>query len=62
MTGTKPVAVLGATVYDALFTEGQDPLGEWVLIGATPFQVIGVLTRKGSSGGQDQDDMPCSCR
>ena len=34
----------------------QDPLGEWVLIGATPFQVIGVLTRKGSSGGQDQDD------
>ncbi len=50
------VVVLGATVYDALFTEGQDPLGEWVLIGATPFQVIGVLTRKGSSGGQDQDD------
>ena len=34
----------------------QDPLGEWVLIGTTPFQVIGVLTRKGSSGGQDQDD------
>jgi macrolide transport system ATP-binding/permease protein len=51
------VAVLGATVYDALFPDGQDPLGEWVLIGSTPFQVIGVLTRKGSSGGQDQDDM-----
>src|SRR5688572_5194013 len=50
------VVVLGATVYDALFTEGQDPLGEWVLIGTTPFQIIGVLTRKGSSGGQDQDD------
>jgi macrolide transport system ATP-binding/permease protein len=27
-----------------------------VLIGNTPFQVIGVLTRKGGSGGQDQDD------
>jgi macrolide transport system ATP-binding/permease protein len=50
------VVVLGATVYEQLFTEGQDPLGEWVLIGTTPFQVIGVLTRKGSSGGQDQDD------
>ncbi len=50
------VAVLGATVYEALFPDGQDPLGEWVLIGTTPFQVIGVLTRKGSSGGQDQDD------
>ncbi len=50
------VAVLGATVYEELFAEGQDPLGEWLLIGATPFQVIGVLTRKGSAGGQDQDD------
>ncbi len=54
--GYESVAVLGATVYDSLFTEGQDPLGEWMLIGATPFQIIGVLTRKGSSGGQDQDD------
>jgi macrolide transport system ATP-binding/permease protein len=50
------VVVLGATVYDELFPEGQDPLGEWMLIGTTPFQIIGVLARKGSSGGQDQDD------
>ena len=50
------VAVLGATAYEELFQEGQDPLGEWILIGTTPFQVIGVLTRKGGSGGQDQDD------
>jgi macrolide transport system ATP-binding/permease protein len=50
------VVVLGATVYEALFPDGQDPLGEWVLIGPTPFQVIGVLGRKGNSGGQDQDD------
>jgi macrolide transport system ATP-binding/permease protein len=50
------VAVLGATAYEELFEEGQDPLGEWLLIGTTPFQVIGVLTRKGGSGGQDQDD------
>ena len=50
------VAVLGTTTYEQLFTEGQDPLGEWILIGSTPFQVIGVLTRKGTAGGQDQDD------
>ncbi|HJR70125.1 MAG TPA: MacB family efflux pump subunit, partial [Gammaproteobacteria bacterium] len=50
------VAVLGATTYEELFREGEDPLGEWVLIGTTPFQVIGVLTRKGTAGGQDQDD------
>ena len=48
-TSYEAVAVLGPTVYDELFTDGQDPLGEWVLIGTMPFQVIGVLTRKGSS-------------
>ncbi len=54
--GYEAVAVLGATTYEELFTEGQDPLGEWILIGTTPFQVIGVLTRKGTAGGQNQDD------
>src|SRR5690606_8626627 len=54
------VAVIGATVADELFPDGQDPLGEYVLIRNVPFQVIGVLTRKGGSsgpGGGDQDDM-----
>jgi macrolide transport system ATP-binding/permease protein len=53
------VAVLGATVAEELFPEGEDPLGEYVLIRSVPFQVIGVLTRKGGSsgiGGGDQDD------
>ena len=53
------VAVLGATAAEALFPEGQDPLGEYILISNIPFQVIGVLTRKGGStgfGGGDQDD------
>jgi macrolide transport system ATP-binding/permease protein len=51
-----PVAVLGATVVDELFPNGADPLGEWVLLRNIPFQVIGVLTRKGASGNDDQDD------
>jgi macrolide transport system ATP-binding/permease protein len=53
------VAVLGATVADTLFPDGQNPLGEYILIASIPFQVIGVLTRKGGStgfGGGDQDD------
>jgi macrolide transport system ATP-binding/permease protein len=53
------VVVLGATVAGELFPDGQDPLGEWILIRNVPFQVIGVLTRKGGSsgiGGGDQDD------
>jgi macrolide transport system ATP-binding/permease protein len=54
------VAVLGATVADALFPNGANPLGEYILISNIPFQVIGVLTRKGGGsgfGGGDQDDV-----
>ncbi|MCB1664407.1 MAG: MacB family efflux pump subunit [Pseudomonadales bacterium] len=52
------VAVLGATVAEEMFPDGGNPLGEYILIRNVPFQIIGVLTRKGSSGfgGSDQDD------
>jgi len=53
----KPVAVLGATVYDELWPNGGDPIGEWVLLNRVPFQVIGLLTRKGASGNEDQDEV-----
>jgi len=54
-----PVAVLGTTVRDELFEPGVDPLGEYILIQNVPFQVIGVMTSKGTSGfgGRDQDDV-----
>jgi macrolide transport system ATP-binding/permease protein len=52
------VAVLGRTVADALFPNGEDPLGQYVLVNNLTFQVIGVMTRKGASpNGQDQDDV-----
>jgi macrolide transport system ATP-binding/permease protein len=54
-----PVAVLGPTARDELFPNGENVLGEFVLINSVPFQIIGVLTSKGGSsgiGGGDQDD------
>ncbi len=55
-TGTK-VAVLGQTVVDKLFGENSDPIGSVVRIKNIPFQVVGVLARKGQSAmGQDYDD------
>lgn len=53
------IAVLGATVAEEMFPNGEDPLGEYILIRNVPFQIIGVLTRKGASGfgGSDQDDV-----
>src|SRR5690606_37001069 len=53
-----PVAVLGRTIADTLFPDGEDPLGQFVLMNNLSFQVIGVLERKGASAnGQDQDEV-----
>lgn len=51
------VAVIGTTVAESLFPDG-DPVGKIMRINKAPFQVVGVLKSKGQSGvGQDQDDV-----
>jgi len=49
------VAILGQTVAKALFN-GENPIGEFIKINRTDFQVIGILPIKGSSGFRDEDD------
>src|SRR5438477_2863311 len=50
------VCVLGNTVADNLFPQG-DAVGQTVRIKNVPFKVVGVLERKGGNMmGQDQDD------
>lgn len=51
------VAVLGTTVADIFFPDGQDPMGQYMLLGNIPFEIIGVMETKGSDPrGNDQDD------
>ena len=51
------MVVLGATVAEALFGE-ESAVGQEIRIRATPFEVVGVLARKGQNPmGQDQDDV-----
>jgi len=51
------VVLLGQTVVDKLFGSNADPTGQSVRIQKVPFQIIGVLARKGQSAtGQDYDD------
>jgi macrolide transport system ATP-binding/permease protein len=51
------VAVLGQTVYEALFPDGSDPIGKYILVRDLPFQVIGVMGPKGgTSQGDDADN------
>jgi putative ABC transport system permease protein len=55
--GARKVAVLGATVAEALFGD-ESAVGQEIRIRSTPFEVVGVLARKGQSPmGQDQDDV-----
>jgi len=50
------VAVLGKTVVGELFGE-ENPIGEYIKIKRSIFQVIGVMSEKGSSGWRDEDDI-----
>ncbi len=53
-----PVCLLGQTVVNNLFPEGEDPVGTIIRVKNFPLRVIGVMTAKGQSTyGQDQDDV-----
>ncbi len=52
------VCILGKTVVDNLFPNGEDPVGRVIRFGKIPLTVIGVLESKGTNSmGQDQDDV-----
>jgi putative ABC transport system permease protein len=54
--GGMRVAVLGQRVVKELFAD-DDPVGKTVRIAKMPFQVVGVMQKKGTTGpGMDQDD------
>ncbi|MBR3455082.1 MAG: ABC transporter permease [Bacteroidaceae bacterium] len=52
------VCLIGKTVADELFPNGQDPVGKTIRFKSIPFRVIGVLKSKGyNSFGMDQDNL-----
>jgi putative ABC transport system permease protein len=57
LTSGAQVALLGQTTATKLFSD-VDPIGQVLRVGRVPFQIIGLLTKKGQSAfGQDQDDV-----
>ncbi len=57
MNSRSRVAVVGTTIVENLYPDG-DPIGKTLRINKAPFQIVGVLKSKGTSGmGQDQDDI-----
>lgn len=52
------VCVVGKTVVDNLFTNGENPVGKVIRFQKLPFRIVGVLESKGyNSMGMDQDDL-----
>jgi putative ABC transport system permease protein len=52
------VAVIGQTVAENLFKDGESPIGKMIRFNSIPLKIIGVLESKGESTfGQDQDDV-----
>lgn len=52
------VCLVGKTVVDELFTNGENPVGKVIRFGSIPFRIIGVLESKGyNSMGMDQDNL-----
>ena len=49
--------VIGQTIKANLFPGGEDPLGQTIRIGALPFEIVGLLERKGAGMWGDQDDL-----
>jgi putative ABC transport system permease protein len=48
------VAVIGWDIKDELFPQ-QDPIGRDILLGGTPYRVIGLLSKQGRTLGQNND-------
>jgi putative ABC transport system permease protein len=57
ITANTRVAVIGQSVYEELFPNGEFPIGETIKINNTNFRVIGLMEEKGGSGFNDQDDL-----
>ena len=55
--GRAKVAVIGITVADHVFGKGANPVGQTIQFNQVPFQIVGLLDRRGSNGLQDQDDV-----
>ncbi|WP_300762643.1 ABC transporter permease [uncultured Parabacteroides sp.] len=52
------VCIVGKTVVDNLFPNGENPIGKVIRFKSLPFRIVGVLESKGyNSMGMDQDDL-----
>ncbi|GAA0717235.1 ABC transporter permease [Aquimarina litoralis] len=52
------IVTLGRKVKEALFKNGEDPIGKYVKLNDIPFKVVGVYTDKGGEREEEQVSIP----
>ena len=58
MQTSAKVCVIGKTIADNLFPNGEDPIGKIIRYKSIPFRIVGILKSKGyNSFGMDQDNL-----
>lgn len=58
ITQNNKVCVVGKTIVNNLFPNGENPIGKIIRFNSIPFEIIGVLESKGyNTMGMDQDDV-----
>jgi putative ABC transport system permease protein len=58
MQTSAKVCVIGKTIADNLFPNGEDPIGKVIRYKSIPFRIVGILKSKGyNSFGMDQDNL-----
>lgn len=57
---SRKIMVIGQKVVEALFVNGEEPLGEYVKLNNIPFKVVGIFTDEGSEGEQEIIYIPIS--
>ncbi len=55
----RKAAVVGKPAVDFLFP-GEDPIGQWIVVGSVPFEVVGVFTDPGGEEEERQVYIPVS--
>ncbi len=53
----RQVCLIGSYIAENLFKKGEDPVGKEIYIGRRKFQVVGLLTERGSFLGQNLDQI-----
>jgi putative ABC transport system permease protein len=53
----RKIAVIGKTVYETLFKDGEEPIGEYIKVKGVNFKVVGLFTSNGADMDEAEEQM-----